>query len=171
MLSQFLRRKGPLMTFPDPIEPPENNPNPADPIAQSYERFRKRRGGYRNHYTFEKFLAFIESKGEATPGDLAKEFGWARSSLSYTFNRLIKEGKIVRLGGGRSIRYRVTTQEEKDAHWKAKWAKKSANSSAPSVNTTPPAAAPAEPPPVDKPPEQGILHKGWRSWIRKVLNE
>jgi DNA-binding MarR family transcriptional regulator len=54
----------------------------------------------------------IQRRGKAVPGEMAQELGWARSSLAYNLNRLLKNGWIVRLGGGRSIRYRVTTDEE-----------------------------------------------------------
>jgi DNA-binding MarR family transcriptional regulator len=57
----------------------------------------------------------IKRRGEAVPGEMALELGWARSSLAYNLNRLLKRGWIVRLGGGRSIRYRMATDEE----WRA----------------------------------------------------
>ena len=63
----------------------------------------------------ERLFQAIKTRGEAIPGDLAQELGWARSTLSYTLGRLQKKGRIVRMGGGRSIRYRVTTEEELDA--------------------------------------------------------
>jgi|GEM_PF-3670999 DNA-binding MarR family transcriptional regulator len=54
----------------------------------------------------------IQRRGEAVPGEMAQELGWARSSLAYNLNRLLKRGWIVRLGGGRNIRYRTATDEE-----------------------------------------------------------
>jgi hypothetical protein len=67
----------------------------------------------------KRLFQAIQLKEEAIPGDLAQELGWARSTLAYNLGKLQDQKKIVRMGGGRSIRYRVATQEEKDAMWAA----------------------------------------------------
>jgi hypothetical protein len=81
------------------------------------------------------FLA-VQTRGEAIPGDLAQELGWARSTLAYNLGRLQGLSKIARMGGGRSIRYRVATPEEQTALFDARVPK--------TVN--PPAVSPVEHP-------------------------
>lgn len=109
---------------PNSQDPIETNPTQNSTPPPPRNRFVGERGAYRGHYHLKPFLESIERRGLAVPRDLAKEFGWPRSSLSYTFGRLIKEGKIAKVGAGRSTRYRVTTPEEKEAAWQARWANK-----------------------------------------------
>jgi hypothetical protein len=93
------------MQDPQP-ESLSNNPPP---------RKRGRKVDYYSRQNVELLFQAIKTRGEAIPGDLAQELGWARSTLSYNLGRLQKKGRIVRMGGGRSIRYRVATEEELDA--------------------------------------------------------
>jgi biotin operon repressor len=82
----------------------------ADPLpaTEAYQNRKKGRKLHRDSWQDLDILqAAIQSRGEAVPGNLAVELGVSRSTLAYNINRLLKEGRIERLGGGRSIRYRV----------------------------------------------------------------
>jgi hypothetical protein len=157
------------MTLPDSTEPTESDPNAGDPASQPYERLRKERGAYRSYIHLNPFVAAIERRGEATPGELAQEFGWARSSLSYTFKRLIEKGQIVRIGAGRSIRYRVTTREEKETWLQDRYAKHRQKESLQTAETAPPAINPGEPAPVEKPKDSGLLPGGLRNLFKNLF--
>lgn len=81
----------------------------SSPATEAYLSRKKGRKLYEESYADAKKLhESIQRRGEASPGDLAQEMGMARSSLAYHLNRLAKKGYIERIGGGRSIRYRVT---------------------------------------------------------------
>jgi len=43
----------------------------------------------------KQLKAYIERRDEAVPGEMAQELGWARTSLAYNLNRLLKNGFIV----------------------------------------------------------------------------
>ena len=79
------------------------------------KRVLKKKSSHLSYQDMKLLQACIQRRGEAVPGEIAQELGWARSSLAYNLNRLLKYGWIVRLGGGRSIRYRIATDEE----WRA----------------------------------------------------
>jgi hypothetical protein len=91
---------------PTPLSPQRS---PATPTTEAYMTRKKGRKLHRDSYADAKRLyESIQRRGEATPGDLAQEFGMARSSLAYNLNRLVAKKYVERLGGGRSIRYKVT---------------------------------------------------------------
>ncbi|HEY5040221.1 MAG TPA: winged helix-turn-helix domain-containing protein, partial [bacterium] len=82
---------------------------------QRHSRSTRKRKGKVETYTYggrAHLLKAIEQKGEAIPGDLARELGWSRSTLAHNLAKLQAKGKIVRMGGGRSTRYRVVTPDE-----------------------------------------------------------
>src|SRR5580693_8732143 len=128
--------------MPDPQ--PESLPNNPPP------RKRGRKVDYHSVKDLERLFQAIQTRGEAIPGDLAQELGWARSTLSYTLGRLQKKGRIVRMGGGRSIRYRVATEEELDAMrpvWLRKFPKPPEKSSVePAISSSNPEPTPASVP-------------------------
>jgi DNA-binding MarR family transcriptional regulator len=100
---------------------------------QAPKKILKRKGRYLSNQDLERLEAAIKTRGEAVPGELAQELGWARSSLAYNLNRLLKKGWIVRLGGGRSIRYRMATDEE----WRAFYQKQANPGNQPQKNKRP----------------------------------
>ncbi|SRR5665213_1183635 len=92
---------------PLPVEAPQAKAD-ALPPTEAYQNRKKGRKLLKDGWQDLDILqAAIEKRGEAIPGDLAAELGMSRSTLAYNLNRLVKEGRIERLGGGRSIRYRV----------------------------------------------------------------
>ena len=96
----------------EPIESSDKQPHKASPVTPTTEAYLNRKKGrklHRDSYAdAKKLYESIQRRGEATPGDLAQEHGMARSSLAYNLNRLAAKGYIQRLGGGRSIRYKIT---------------------------------------------------------------
>jgi hypothetical protein len=120
-------------------------------------RTTRKRGGKVENYTYGgrgHLLKAIEQKGEGIPGDLARELGWSRSTLAHNLAKLHAQKKIVKVGGGRSTRYRIAASEE-------------------TLPVTPPTQAPtpfaASNPPVDQPQGKGILTAGLRRFFKKVL--
>lgn len=55
----------------------------------------------------EALYVAIQKRGVASPSDLTQDLGIARSSLTLYLKQLVKANRIERLGGGRSIKYRV----------------------------------------------------------------
>jgi hypothetical protein len=100
------------MTFTDPNDSMDQSPANAGEPAPKPRWIPKKKGGNKLKYDLIDLLESIERRGEAVPGDLAKEFGWARSSLTYALKLLLKRKKIVKIGGGRSTRYRVATKDD-----------------------------------------------------------
>ena len=112
------------------------DPQP-EPVADaSSPRKRGRKTTWHSNKDMDRLFQAIQTRGEAIPGDLAQELGWARSTLAYNLGRLQGLSKIVRMGGGRSIRYRVATPEEKSALFDARVLRPG----------NPPAISPPEPP-------------------------
>jgi len=115
----FGNSKAETYTNPPPVSPISNpqvteTPQPkavrANPLppSQAYQSRKKGRKLHRDSWQdLQTLWAAIQSRGEAVPGDLAAELGQSRSTLAYNLNRLVKKGRIERLGGGRSTRYRV----------------------------------------------------------------
>ena len=104
-------RPSPAETAPRVENPIPQKPKavPPLPTTEAYLNRKRGRKPLRESYADAKKLYLsIQTRGEAKPGDLAQELGMARSSLAYHLNRLVLYGYIARLGGGRSIRYRVT---------------------------------------------------------------
>jgi hypothetical protein len=116
-LFTFRSSKAKTPENPPPVAPipnPASDESPqakADPLPQT-QAYQNRKKGRKLHrdsrQDLRTLVAAIESRGEAVSGDLAVELGASRSTLAYNLNRLVKEKRIERLGGGRSIRYRVT---------------------------------------------------------------
>jgi hypothetical protein len=127
---------------------PASNPTTEEQEpAPKFSRLRQKRGAYRSYQELRKLQEFINQRGEAVPSEMAEEFGWARSTLSYTLKHLLKKKWIVRMGGGRSIRYRIATEED--------WAPKA-----------PPSQATPEPEPE---PSKAPLFSGLKGLLKKVL--
>jgi hypothetical protein len=109
---------------------PDGSGNPTPPT----EAYQNRKKGRKPHHDsvgdLERIIACVQSRGEATPGDLAQELGMARSSLTYNLNRLLAyspehptakskssnpyllrrllgQRRIERTGAGPSLRYRI----------------------------------------------------------------
>jgi hypothetical protein len=122
------------------------NPEPAPKKLQKKEWFESQRDLDR---LYEAVKEAVKRQGMAVPGELAKEMGWARSSLATNLRRLQKKRKIMKVGGGRSTRYRLMTADECFAINRGEivlFQKKSpkAASKAPSSNALPrPSNAPA----------------------------
>jgi len=101
----------PVPVEPTPAPPSGDTPEVKfNPLPQS-EAYQSRKKGRKLHkdgwQDLNILLAAIERRGEAVPSELAAELGQSRSTLAYNLNRLVKKGRIERLGGGRSIRYRA----------------------------------------------------------------
>jgi DNA-binding transcriptional ArsR family regulator len=138
------------------------------------------------HKGWNDLLEAIEQKGEAVPGDLARDLGWPRSTLAHHLAKLQARKLILRMGGGRSIRYRLMTPEERETPLREP-------SPSPATNLSPglsPLASayvkasadglakgeavaqgkgPSEPGPIDKPKKEGILPAGLKNLFWKVL--
>ena len=110
------------------------SPVPARAVPQT-EAYQNRNKGRKEHSEsieqLKKMIALIESRGEVNPGELAQELGMSRSTLTYSLknlmdhkpgyhlyhinkrgrfhrlNRLMGLKKLVRLGAGRSVRYKI----------------------------------------------------------------
>jgi hypothetical protein len=103
------------------------------PIPQT-EAYQNRKKGRKQHREtledLKRIIAYIQSRGETTPGELAKELGMARSTLAYNLNRflayspdyemtkkdywenhlmhfLLGPKRLERTGAGPSLRYRL----------------------------------------------------------------
>jgi hypothetical protein len=158
------------MESPDSEPTPEMPPQTKEPLATPPKRVLKKKDGYMSHQDLERLKASIKRRGEAAPGEMAKELGWARSSLAYNLNRLLKNGIILRLGKGRSARYRMATEDE----WRAfrqQLAKQESEASQPPVER-PQATKPTTAPPQPKgnrpePEEEAQSPKG--SLMRKLI--
>jgi hypothetical protein len=120
-----------------PATPPPRAVRPADPpprLAPQTEAYKNRKAGRKEHYAsidgLKEIIACIDSHGEVSPAQIAEELGIARSSLTYSMNRLMsnspggdkKKAKfdnpyllphllgnrhIQRLGVGQTLRYRL----------------------------------------------------------------
>ena len=115
-----------------PPPPPTPLPPPAEPTHAQPERKRGRKLHEHRIEDMKKIIAFIEQKGEATPGEIEEQLGIARSTLTYYMKQFLEHpnraqdehyliwdntgrtvgyclsGKTIeRLGAGRSVRYRV----------------------------------------------------------------
>ena len=121
----------------------------------------RKRGGNVETYIYggrDVLLKAIEQKGEAIPGDLARELGWSRSTLAHNLAKLQDQKKIVKIGGGRSTRYRVMTLEESNA----------LPVTLPTQDRLP-TQLPQAPAPAEEPQGKGILTAGLRSFFKKVI--
>jgi predicted HTH transcriptional regulator len=102
----------PIVSIPnspsEKVSQPKTVKGDSLPQTEAYQNRKKGRKLHRDSWQDLDILqAAIQSRGEAVPGDLAAELTVSRSTLAYNLNRLVKKGRIERLGGGRSIRYRV----------------------------------------------------------------
>jgi hypothetical protein len=111
------------------------------PTPQS-EAYQNRKKGRKQHKDsiedLKRIIASIQRRGEATPGELAKELGMARSTLAYNLNRilayapdyevtrkdywennllnyLLGEKRMERTGAGPSLRYRLVDIPQADS--------------------------------------------------------
>lgn len=122
-MTGFLRNIFGLEKTESPRVQPAPPPKPA-PIQS--DAYKNRKKGRKEHHDsvkdLERIIACIKKRGEATPSELAKELGMARSSLTYNLNRLTTKPKffnpyllphllgkrrIERLGAGKTVRYRL----------------------------------------------------------------
>ena len=109
------------------------------PQTEAYQN--RKKGRKRHRETLEdlkRIIASIQHRGEATPGELAKELGMARSTLAYNLNRilayapdyevtrknywennllqyLLGEKRMERTGAGPSLRYRLVDIPQTDS--------------------------------------------------------
>ena len=123
-----------------PLEPPIAKVPKAIPApASAYEKteaYKNRKKGRKEHSDsfkdLERIIDCIQQRGEATPGELARELGMSRSTLTYNLKRLLAhkpgafrheikvgislyyglrsllgEKRVERLGAGQNIRYRI----------------------------------------------------------------
>jgi biotin operon repressor len=107
---KFFRKPevSPVVSAPDNGSQPVGLPFGVTQAKAPSDRKRGRKTDTVTNQDMDRLLAAIQSRGAAIPGDLAQELGWARSTLAYNLKKLRVTGKIVRVGGGRSIRYRIT---------------------------------------------------------------
>jgi DNA-binding transcriptional ArsR family regulator len=101
------------------------------PLTEAYQNRKKGRKPQRDSIgDLQKIVAFIQGKGEATPGDLARKLDMSRSTLTYNLKRLstyvpgaeltgrshwtnrplkyvLGQRRIERMGAGPSLRYRI----------------------------------------------------------------
>ncbi len=147
------------MTFTLPDDQAANSTARGQEPAPKPTRQSQKRGGYRSHWELDKLVEFIKQRGEAVPSEMAKEFGWARSTLTYTLMRLLKTKRIIRMGGGRSIRYRVATPEDLAP-------KAPVPSQTNELSQQPPMAAIPEP---GRKPSKTSLFLGFKDLLKKVL--
>jgi len=136
----FKRAKGVPIPVPEPTA--VNNP-PAtaavNPAPRQTEAYLKRKKGRKTHRDslgdLERIVAYIEAKGEVTPGEIERELGMSRSTLTYNlkrimghstgahrgrkyisgvshyfFPKLLGERRLERLGDGRNVRYRLSSK-------------------------------------------------------------
>ena len=104
-----------------PLNPPSQEPGdtagPANPGPQPGNPAKRRLGRKDYHETrkdLKTLLASIRFMGTVSPGVLAEQLKVPRSTLAYNLNWLIRKGYIERLGGGRSIRYRLVPDPHED---------------------------------------------------------
>jgi AraC-like DNA-binding protein len=118
-------------------ESPQNKPAAATRRSEAYQNRKKGRKQHEEHVQdLQKMIAFIQSRGEATPGEMASELGMSRSTLTYKLNLLLKHNpgvpnykkyfhshlwnwllgqkRVERLGAGQSIRYRIVEVPSKE---------------------------------------------------------
>jgi hypothetical protein len=110
------------------------------PQTEAYQN--RKKGRKRHRETLEdlkRIIASIQHRGEATPGELAKELGMARSTLAYNLNRflayspdyettrkdywenhlmhfLLGPKRLERTGAGPSLRYRLVDVPSPGSH-------------------------------------------------------
>src|SRR5258708_2984956 len=81
------------------------------PLTLAKQRILKRKVLMQSDQDLKDLLESIRRRGDAVPGELAQELGCPRSTLAYNLNRLLKKRQIVRVGGGRSIRYQIAPKD------------------------------------------------------------
>jgi|GEM_PF-1903299 len=125
------------------LETPQSQANPvpqaAKPKSEAY--LNRKKGRHNQEKSLEhwkRVVACIERRGEVSPGDLARELGIPKSTLIYSLNRLLelcqgyqRKGdnhfflghlfgqvlggkRLVRVGGGKYVRYRMAEWPTKE---------------------------------------------------------
>ena len=141
-LKGFLGWGKPKTTPPEPISPQVSDPTPAplntpapEPPQPRSEAYLNRRKGRKVHDSALGYLKiicpYLVSKGEVSPGEIAKDLGLPKSTLKYNLNtlldychkpetrswskhrsdyvvkELLKGHRVVRVGAGKYVRYKL----------------------------------------------------------------
>lgn len=132
--AQTAEEKPPSPPLPLESPQPQDNPTPQVSKPKSEAYLNRKKGRHNQEKSLEhwkKVVECIQRRGEVSPGDLAKELGIPKSTLIYSLNRLLelcqgyqRKGdhrfflshlfghvlggkRLVRVGGGKYIRYRM----------------------------------------------------------------
>jgi hypothetical protein len=121
----------------NPAPPPPTPPKPPKPRSEAYLNRRKGRKEHKSTLGYlEVICPYLVSKGEVSPGQMARDLGLPKSTLIYNLNnllnycqnpnlgywanrlaeyvliKLLKGHRVVRVGAGKYVRYKLVPIEQ-----------------------------------------------------------